>query len=156
MPITDPVTPDRATPERCQEVFDAYCRYLKERDGARVADDPERANKVERSLAYCERTLAYFMSFLLQPDGSTDPITDEVRWSIRELREDYADSYTVPMIEAQAYDLAKSHHKRARASARASVERLRRTQDATKAATSQPAPEEDPLEALRKLFGIKD
>lgn len=119
----NPITPDAATPEKCLEVFAAYQRYLEEREVSAVEEDPARANKIERSLRYCEQTLAYWMSFLLDTSGETDPITDEVRWQISELRVKYADEYTVPQIEADALRLAKEHAKRSRKSARASVAR---------------------------------
>jgi len=121
MPITDPyaVTQANATPERVTEILTAYGTALLERSTSTVGANPERARKLESSLQYHERSLTYLMSFLLEPDGETDPITDEVRWEISQLRVRYAGRYEVPPIEEQALALAQQHAKRARADARA-------------------------------------
>lgn len=147
MPATGPVTPDTATPEHCQEAVTKYADYLVERTYMDVRDDPARANKVERSLQWIERSLAYWIGCLLEPDGSTDPVTDEVRWQISVLRKEYAGTYTVPDIEAEALRVAQSMRKHARTAARASVER-RQARQSPPQPLPAPSPSLSPLDEL--------
>jgi hypothetical protein len=153
MPIMNPVTPERATPDNCQEVVASYAKYLTEQASPDFGQDPARATKVRGSIDWCESTLAYWMSFLLDQDGSTDPVTDEVRWQISQLREAYAATYEVPPIEERALKLAQSHAKRQRTSVRASVERQQARH--TPVAAPQARATADDLETvLARAYGL--
>jgi predicted nucleic acid-binding protein len=147
VPLQTPVIPDNATPQACMEILDAYTRYLHEQASPTFGQDSERARKVRGSADWCATTLAYYLGFLVGPDGSATGVTHDVLEQIAELRH----VYEIPNIEDNAQKMAVNLAKRTRASAKEAAQRrqqARSTPPAAPTTASAPSATLDAADAL--------
>jgi hypothetical protein len=139
-----PITPDTASLENLHQVVSRYRLYLQERQQTSVTPETQaRAQKVEKSIIYCEQVIVYWLSFLL---ADPDPELGDILSLCNMIQEENVGHYPVPNFWPQAKKLA-TDARRAPRNARPPTNATR----GPKATTINPTPTPAPLSAYDRL-----